>query len=226
MSGGVFDAKGWWDPQGKHRLLHVFNPTRTAYVERACGGLEGKAVLDAGCGGGIFAEALARRGAKVTGIDPSAGAVAAARAHAKAEGLEIAYEEAGIEDYRPKGKKFDAVVCMEMLEHVAAPARAVAALGSLLRPGGDLVTGTINRTPFAYLVMIVGLEQVTGLIPRGTHEYKAFLKPDEIASWCADAGLRVRDVAGANWSFFAKDFRLSATRMPMNYFLHARKEER
>ncbi|MBF2734795.1 MAG: bifunctional 2-polyprenyl-6-hydroxyphenol methylase/3-demethylubiquinol 3-O-methyltransferase UbiG [Betaproteobacteria bacterium AqS2] len=225
MSENVFDAKGWWDPQGKHRLLHVFNPTRTGYVERVCEGLAGKEVLDAGCGGGIFAEALARSGAKVTGIDASAGAIEAAREHAKAEGLDISYEEAGIEDYQ-REKKFDAVVCMEMLEHVAAPAQAVAALAGLLKPGGDLVTGTINRTPFAYLVMIVGLEQVTGLIPRGTHEYKAFLKPDEIASWCADAGLRVKDVAGANWDFFAKDFRLSATRMPMNYFLHARKEEK
>lgn len=217
------DTSAWWDPQGKHRLLHAFNPTRLAYVENALGGLEGKEILDVGCGGGIFTEALAQRGARMTAIDASADAIAAAKAHAAEGKLDIEYQAVALEDYDAGGKLYDAIVCMEMLEHVAAPADAIARLASWLRPGGDLVAATINRTPQSWLVMIVGLEVVTGLIPRGTHEFKAFLKPAEVAAWCEAQGLRVEDVVGANFDFFAKDFRLSATHMPMNYFLHARK---
>lgn len=222
MSAAV-DTSAWWDMQGKHRLLHAFNPTRVAYVENALGGLEGKEILDVGCGGGIFTEALAQRGARLTGIDASADAIAAAKAHAAEGKLAIEYQAVALEDYDAGGKQYDAIVCMEMLEHVAAPAAAIARLAGWLRTGGDLVAATINRTPQSWLVMIVGLEVVTGLIPRGTHEFKAFLKPAEVAQWCEAQGLRVEDVAGANFDFFAKDFRLSATHMPMNYFLHARK---
>lgn len=216
-------AGGWWEEGGRHRLLHVINPVRLAYVEERVGGLEGKRVLDAGCGGGLLAEAMARRGAEVTGIDPSAGAIGAARAHAKEDGLQVSYVESSCADHAADSAgAYDVVTCMEMIEHVDDPAAAVADLASMVGKGGSLVLSTVNRTPVAGLLMIGVLEGALGVIDRGTHEYRMFRTPAEVGGWCRDAGLRVADVAGANWSFFGKTFLLSRMAMPVNYFLHAR----
>lgn len=215
-------AGGWWEAGGRHRLLHVINPVRLAYVEERAGGLEGKRVLDAGCGGGLLAEAMARRGAEVTGIDSSPGAIAAARGHAGEEGLQVEYVESTCAAHAAGGGEYDVVTCMEMLEHVDDPAAAVADLASMVGKGGSLVLSTVNRTPVAGLLMIGVLECGLGVIDRGTHEYRMFRTPSEVGGWCRDAGLRVADVAGANWSFFGKTFLLSRTAMPVNYFLHAR----
>ncbi len=216
-------AGGWWEQGGRHRLLHVINPVRLAYVEERVGGLEGKRVLDAGCGGGILAEAMARKGAEVTGIDASPGAIEAARGHAKEEGLSIEYVESTCAGHAADNAgAYDVVTCMEMIEHVEDPAAAVADLASMVGRGGSLVLSTVNRTPVAGVLMIGVLEGALGVIDRGTHEYRMFRTPGEVGSWCRDAGLRVADVAGANWSFFGKTFLLSRMAMPVNYFLHAR----
>ncbi|MEM9057635.1 MAG: bifunctional 2-polyprenyl-6-hydroxyphenol methylase/3-demethylubiquinol 3-O-methyltransferase UbiG, partial [Pseudomonadota bacterium] len=193
-----FDAMAarWWDPEGDSAPLHAINPLRLGYVaERAT--LDGATVVDVGCGGGILTEALARRGARATGIDLGAAALGAARQHAQDAGLDIEYRKQSVErlaDDRPGA--FDIVTCMEMLEHVPDPASVVAACRRLVRPGGHVIFSTINRNPKSYLFAIVGAEYVLGLLPRGTHDFTKFIRPSELALWARDSELRVHDITG------------------------------
>ena len=218
-----FGAHGWWEEGGRHRLLRAFVPVRCAYMRERLGDLGGKRIAEVGCGGGIFSEALAGAGALVTGVDPSAGAIEAARAHAAASGLEIDYRIGSAADL--EAGAYDAVVCTEVLEHAAEPAALIGQAAALLAAGGSLIVSTLNRNPLAYAAMIVALERVLEALPPGSHRYRDFITPPELARMCRAAGLKVADIAGANWSFFGKTFLLSRSWMPVNYLLHARRAE-
>lgn len=216
----TFGASGWWEDEGSHKLLHIINPVRLRYVKEQLGGLAGKKIADVGCGGGIFAEALAGAGASVVAVDPSSAAIETATNHAAAAALPIDYQ-VGTAASLLSGD-FDAVTCMEVLEHTSDPAAEVAACAKLLKPSGRLFTATINRTPVAYLSMIVALEKVLQILPDGSHQYGSFIRPDELGKWCKQAELEVVDVVATNWNFFAKAFLLSRSFMPANYMLQAK----
>ncbi|MCY4324858.1 MAG: bifunctional 2-polyprenyl-6-hydroxyphenol methylase/3-demethylubiquinol 3-O-methyltransferase UbiG [Betaproteobacteria bacterium] len=216
-----FGSDGWWEAGGSHSLLRVFAPVRCAYMRERLGELGGRKIADVGCGGGIFSEQLAAAGALVTGVDPSPSAIEAARAHAAGSGLEIDYRAGSAADLESAG--YDAVVCSEVLEHASDPAALVEQCAALLVAGGSLIVSTINRNPLAYAAMIVGMEKVLGALPEGSHNYRQFITPDELSRQCSAAGLKVADIAGANWSFFGKTFLLSRSWMPVNYLLHAKK---
>jgi len=208
-----------WDSSGAFGMLHRMNPVRLGYIA-ARHALSGARVLDVGCGGGILTEGLARAGATVTGIDLSSELLRTAELHALEGGLSIRYLKQSAEalaDSEPGA--FDLVTCLEMLEHVPDPQSVIAALARLVRPGGDLVLSTINRTPKAFLVGIVGAEYVTRLVPQGTHEYARFLKPSEIARAARHAGLEVRDVTGLEMDVLTRTFRLGPD-VGMNYLVH------
>lgn len=215
-------AHEWWDPTGSSRPLHELNPARVEYLERAVG-LAGKTVVDVGCGGGILSEAMARAGAHVLGIDLAPAVVEAARAHAAAGGLEITYRSVSAESLAAERPgSFDLVTCMEMLEHVPDPAAALAALAALVRPGGDVVVSTLNRTWLSFLVAIVGAEYLARALPRGTHDYLKFIRPSELARWGRAAGLSLRDLAGVGYDPLTRSFGLSH-RAAVNYLAHFRR---
>lgn len=213
-------AHRWWDEASEFRPLHEMNPLRLEWID-SLAGLPGKAVLDIGCGGGILAEAMANRAAQVTGIDLASKPLGVARLHALETGVEnIEYLEVSAEDLaaqRPAA--FDVVTCMEMLEHVPDPRSVVAALASLVRPGGHVFLSTINRTPRAYLHAVFGAEYVLRLLPRGTHTYEKFIRPSELAAWGKSAGLETLDVAGLDYDPFTRSARLAGDAR-VNYVAH------
>lgn len=202
-------AAEWWDPHGKFRPLHQIGPARLAFLRdelvrhfRPAGGdrsgdrppsrlrpLEGLGILDIGCGGGLIAEPLARMGAVVTGIDPAEDTIRAARAHGEPQGLKIDYRAARAEDLVAEGATFDAVSCLEVLEHVPDPAAFLATAARLVRPGGQMLVSTINRTMKSYALAIVAAEYVLGWLPRGTHQWERFITPDELGRHLMAAGL-------------------------------------
>ena len=217
-------AHEWWDPNGSSRPLHELNPARVEYLERGVG-LAGKTVVDVGCGGGILSEAMARGGAHVLGIDLAPALVEVARAHAADGGLDIAYRSISAEALaaeRPGG--FNLVTCMEMLEHVPDPAATLAALAALVRPGGDVVVSTLNRTWLSFLVAIVGAEYVARVLPSGTHDYLKFIRPSELARWGRAAGLVLRDLTGVGYDPLTRSFGLSR-RAAVNYLAHFRRAD-
>jgi 2-polyprenyl-6-hydroxyphenyl methylase / 3-demethylubiquinone-9 3-methyltransferase len=199
---GKFDrlAARWWDPDGESRPLHDLNPARLGYVE-SCHPLKGARVLDVGCGGGLLSEAMARAGADVSAIDLAPEVIEVARLHLLESGLQVDYQLRSAEAMAAAHPaSFDVVTCMEMLEHVPDPAAVIAACATLLKPGGKLVVSTLNRTPQAFGLAIVGAEYLLRLLPRGTHRYASFIRPSELASWMRDAGLEPRDVAGLHYN--------------------------
>ncbi len=201
-------ASGWWDPQGEFKPLHDINPLRLDYIESG-GGLAGKRVLDVGCGGGILAEAMAMRGARVTGIDASEAALTAARAHLEESGVEVDYVCATAERMAQEhAQAFDVVTCMEMLEHVPDPASVMASCARLARPGAEVVVSTINRNPKSYLLAIIGAEYILGLLPRGTHDYAKFIRPSELDGWARSAGLRLEALRGMTYNPLMRRYRL------------------
>jgi 2-polyprenyl-6-hydroxyphenyl methylase/3-demethylubiquinone-9 3-methyltransferase len=215
-------AGRWWDPMGPSRPLHELNPIRLQYLERAAP-LAGRSVVDVGCGGGILSEAMARRGARVLGIDLARPVLDVAELHALQSGIAVEYREIAAESLAEEHSgEFDLATCMEMLEHVPDPAAALAALGKLVRPGGDIVVSTLNRHPRAFAVAILGAEYIARVLPRGTHDYLKFIRPSELARWGRTAGLELRDLAGIGYNPFTRAFRLSAdTRI--NYLAHFRR---
>jgi len=216
-------AHRWWDPQGEFRPLHAINPLRLEWIERHAP-LEGRDVLDVGCGGGILAEAMARRGARVTGIDLAEKPLNVARLHLLESGLEVRYETASAEDYAAAhAGGFDVLSCMEMLEHVPDPASAVAACGRLLQPGGWAFFSTINRNPKSYLFAVIGAEYVLRLLPKGTHDYARFIRPSELARWCRDAGLREVELTGMTYNPLTQRYRLGPD-CDVNYLLCCRRD--
>ncbi len=215
-------AEEWWNPEGKFRPLHAINPLRLDYIARHCE-LSGANVLDVGCGGGLLAEGMAARGARVTGIDRSPKALAVARLHAEKSGTPVEYVEADAETWAGEHPEaYDVVTCLEVLEHVPDVPRTIAACASMLRPGGHFFFATINRTPAAFLKAIVGAEYVLGWLPKGTHRYAKFIRPSEIVAACRAAGLEVTDLAGMSYSLLTDRFHLSDD-LAVNYLGVAQK---
>jgi 2-polyprenyl-6-hydroxyphenyl methylase/3-demethylubiquinone-9 3-methyltransferase len=215
-------AHRWWDPQGEFRPLHEINPLRLGWIaERAA--LAGREVLDVGCGGGILAEAMARAGARVTGIDLSEKPLRVAQLHLHESGLAVDYRSISAEDLaRERPASFDVVTCMELLEHVPDPASMVAACATLVRPGGHVIFSTINRNPKAYLFAVVGAEYVLKLLPKGTHDYERFIKPSELARWSRAAGLVVADMTGMLYNPLTKVYSTGRD-CDVNYLVHCTK---
>ncbi|MGI9245110.1 MAG: bifunctional 2-polyprenyl-6-hydroxyphenol methylase/3-demethylubiquinol 3-O-methyltransferase UbiG [Steroidobacteraceae bacterium] len=215
-------ASRWWDPRGEMRPLHDLNPVRLQYVERS-GTLAGRAVLDVGCGGGLLAEAMARKGARVTGIDMAEDLVQVARLHALDAGVEVTYLYQAAEQHAElHAGAYDIVTCMEMLEHVPDPAAVIAALAQLVRPGGHVFVSTLNRTLKSYALAVVGAEYVLRLLPAGTHTYEKFIRPSELRDWSASAGLSVTDIAGLDYDPFSHRAKLTSD-ASVNYLMHLRR---
>ena len=209
-------ANRWWDPDGPQKPLHALNPVRLDYVA-ARQPLAGARVLDVGCGGGLLSEALARQGAQVTALDLAPDLIKVARLHRLESGLEVDYRVQSVEDLAAEAPaSFDAITCMEMLEHVPRPGAILQACARLLKPGGKLFLSTLNRTPAAFALAIVGAEYVARLLPRGTHHYQDFIKPSELAAWLRAAGLQLEDVSGLAYEPWRNRARLS-TRTDVNY---------
>ncbi len=216
-------AARWWDPDGEMAPLHVINPVRARYIEQAAGSLAGKAAVDIGCGGGLLSEALAVRGATVTGIDLAHDVLAAARAHLKTSKLKVDYRALAAEALAAEQPAaFDLVTCLEMLEHVPDPASVVAACATLARPGAPVVFSTINRNPKAWALAIVAAEYVLGLLPRGTHDYARLIRPSELARWAEAAGLDVVEIRGLTYNPLLKAAQLSDD-CDVNYLMLCRK---
>ena len=189
-------ASRWWDPLGPQRALHELNPARLSYIAGRTR-LRGARVLDVGCGAGLLSEALAREGADVVALDLAPELIEIARLHLLESGLKVDYRLQSVESLASESPaSFDAITCMEMLEHVPDPVSVLRACAALLKPGGKLFLSTLNRTPAAFAVAIVGAEYLAGLLPKGTHDYKSFIKPSELAAWLREAGLQLDDVSG------------------------------
>lgn len=219
-----FDAAAprWWDPDGEFRPLHDLNPARLDYID-ARAGLAGKRVLDVGCGGGLLAEGMARRGARVTGIDLAPEALAVARLHAVESGVSVEYRHVAVETLaEAEPGSFDLVTCLEMLEHVPDPAAIVTALARLVRPGGHVVCSTINRNAKSFALAIVGAEYLLRLLPMGTHRYARLIRPSELSRWARDAGLELAELAGLEYDPIARKARVSAD-VSINYLAHYRR---
>ena len=215
-------AHRWWDPHAEFRPLHEINPLRLAYIDGTAG-LKARRVLDVGCGGGILAEAMAARGALVTGIDLAEKPLAVARLHLMESGLGVDYRLVSAEALaREEPGRFDVVTCMELLEHVPDPAATVGACGELVKAGGHVFFATINRNLKAYLLAVVGAEYVLRLLPRGTHDYARFIKPSELAAMCRPAGLSVADLTGMTYNPLTRVYALGRD-TDVNYILHAQK---
>ena len=216
-------AHRWWDTRSEFRPLHEINPLRLRWIDDlAC--LQGKTVLDVGCGGGILAESMARRAASVVGIDLATKPLGVARLHALDAGVtNIDYREIAVEALATEEPAhFDAVTCMEMLEHVPDPASVVMACSRLVKPGGWVFFSTIHRNPKAFLMAIVGAEYLLGLLPKGTHEYSKFIRPSELARWAREAGLQLVQSRGISYNPFTQRYRLGDD-TSVNYLLAAQR---
>ncbi len=215
-------ANRWWDPDGPQKPLHALNPARLDYVAARVP-LAGAKVLDVGCGGGLLSEAMAKAGAKVTALDLAPELVKVARLHALESGVEVDYRVQAVEALASaEPGSFDAITCMEMLEHVPDPAAILRACAGLLRPGGRLFVSTINRTPAAFALAIVGAEYIARLLPTGTHRYSEFIRPSELAAWLRAAGLDLEDVSGLRYEPWRNAARV-VSRTDVNYLACARK---
>jgi 2-polyprenyl-6-hydroxyphenyl methylase/3-demethylubiquinone-9 3-methyltransferase len=212
-------AHRWWDPEGEFRPLHDINPLRLEWITRHAE-LDGRSVLDVGCGGGILAEAMAQRGARVTGIDLSEKALRVAQLHLHQSQLSIQYVKTSVEECTGE---FDVVTCMELLEHVPEPASMVGACARLVRPGGQVFFSTINRNPKSYLFAVIGAEYVLGLLPKGTHDYLRFIKPSELARWTRAAGLRTDELIGMSYNPITRRYRLGSD-CDVNYLVRCTRD--
>ena len=215
-------AHRWWDPNSEFKPLHEINPLRLDYIDKRVG-LAGKKVVDVGCGGGILSESMAARGADVTGIDLGEKALTVAKLHLLESGRQVDYRLVSAEALAAEMPgQFDAVTCMEMLEHVPDPASIVRACATLVKPGGHVFLSTINRNPKSYLFAVVGAEYVLKLLPRGTHDYAKFIKPSELARYCREAGLDVIEVIGLSYNPFTRVYSLGRD-TDVNYIVATQK---
>lgn len=201
-------AHRWWDPNSEFKPLHDINPLRLDWIDGAVG-LAGRTVLDVGCGGGLLSEGMAARGATVTGIDLSEKPLGVARLHLLESGQQVDYRKIAAEQLAAESPaSFDAVTCLEMLEHVPDPASTVAACARLVKPGGSVFFSTINRNPKAYLLAVVGAEYVLGMLPKGTHDYAKFIKPSELARWAKESGLEPEEFVGMSYNPLSRSYAL------------------
>ena len=215
-------ANRWWDPEGPQKALHALNPVRLQYAKQRVA-LRDAVVLDVGCGGGLLSEALAKEGAKVTALDLAPELIKVAKLHRLESGVAVDYRLQSVEALAAEQPgSFDAITCMEMLEHVPDPSAIIAACASLLKPGGQLFLSTLNRTPAAFALAIVGAEYVARLLPKGTHQYQDFIKPAELAAWLRAADLQLQDVSGLAYEPWRNGARL-ISRTDVNYLASASK---
>jgi 2-polyprenyl-6-hydroxyphenyl methylase/3-demethylubiquinone-9 3-methyltransferase len=218
-------AHRWWDPTSEFRPLHEINPLRLAHIERLAGGLAGKAILDVGCGGGILAEAMAARGARVTGIDLADKPLKVAMLHRLETGSAVDYRLQSAESLAQESPgAYDVVTCMEMLEHVPDPPSVVEACARLVKPGGLVFFSTINRNAKSFAFAIVGAEYILRLLPRGTHEFARFIRPSELSRACREAGLRVFDLTGMTYNPLSRRYALGRD-VDVNYLLGAARDQ-
>ncbi|WP_432453631.1 bifunctional 2-polyprenyl-6-hydroxyphenol methylase/3-demethylubiquinol 3-O-methyltransferase UbiG [Agarivorans sp. QJM3NY_29] len=218
-------ASRWWDEQGDFKTLHQINPLRLDYIERGAKGLFGKQVLDIGCGGGILAESMALRGADVTAIDMGQEQIEVAKLHALETGAQLTYLQTTAEQHaEQQPAQYDVVTCMEMLEHVPDPSSVIAACAKLVKPGGYLFVSTINRTPKAYLFMILAAEKLLKLVPNGTHQHDKFIRPSELLSWADEHSLQSQAITGVQFYPVIEHFRLSPN-VDVNYMLQLAKQD-
>lgn len=215
-------ASRWWDPTSEFKPLHDINPLRLAWID-AITGLNGKRVIDIGCGGGILAESMASAGANVTGIDMAEKPLKVARLHSLESGVRVEYRKTTAEDIAAsEAGGFDVVTCMEMLEHVPDPAATVRAAATLAKPGAHLFFSTINRNPKSYLFAVIGAEYLLRLLPRGTHDYTKFIKPSELAAHVRAAGLELLEIKGMSYNPFNHRYALGSD-TSVNYLIACRK---
>lgn len=213
-------AHRWWDPNSEFKPLHDINPLRLDWIDQIIG-LAGKAIVDVGCGGGLLSEGMATRGAHVTGIDLSEKPLGVARLHLLESGQKVDYRLISAEalaDEMPA--TFDAVTCLEMLEHVPDPASTITACARLVKPGGQVFFSTLNRNPKAYLLAVVGAEYILNMLPKGTHDYAKFIKPSELARWCKAANLEPQEVIGMSYNPLTRQYSLGQD-SSVNYLLRA-----
>ena len=217
-------AEKWWDLEGEFKPLHQINPLRVNFIKDRVQ-LEGKRVLDIGCGGGILSEALSSAGADVIGIDASSQTIGVAKSHANAVNSKVTYIESTIEEFLLNNKNdlFDVITCLEMLEHVPAPNQIIENCHSLLKDNGDIFLSTINRNPRSYLFAIIGAEYILNLLPKGTHEYSKFIKPSELTAWIRNSGLDLKETIGLSYNPITDHYWLGKD-IQVNYMVHARKD--
>ena len=216
-------ASRWWDKDSEFKPLHDINPLRANWIDNLSPVAE-KKVLDVGCGGGILAEALAQRGAMVTGIDMGDAPLGVAKLHQLESGSSIDYHKSTAEDFaKDHENAFDVVTCLEMLEHVPYPSSVVSACAKMVKPGGHVFFSTINRNPKAFLFAIIGAEYILRLLPRGTHEYAKFIRPSELVNWSREANLQVNQMTGLLFNPLTKKYKLSDTDIDVNYMISTQK---
>ncbi|QFU75324.1 bifunctional 2-polyprenyl-6-hydroxyphenol methylase/3-demethylubiquinol 3-O-methyltransferase UbiG [Halioglobus maricola] len=214
-------ASRWWDRNSEFKPLHDINPLRANYID-GISPVAGKRLVDVGCGGGILAEAMAQRGATVTGIDMGEAPLSVAKLHGLESGVEVDYQQSTAEELAEREPgAFDVVCCLEMLEHVPDPGAIIQACADMAKPGGNLYFSTINRNLKAYAFAIVGAEHILQLLPAGTHEYDKFIKPSEMAGWIRDAGLLLKDQTGLTYNPLTRIYRLNPSDVSVNYMVHA-----
>jgi len=212
----------WWDAESEFKPLHEINPLRLQYIDQKAN-LAGKMAVDVGCGGGLLSEAMAKAGATVSGIDMGKGPIEVAKLHLLESNLEIDYQQISAEEFAEQNTEaFDVVTCMEMLEHVPDPESIIQSCAKMVKPGGEVFFSTLNRNAKSYVHAIIGAEYILKMLTPGTHDYKKFIKPSELARWIRSAGLELQDMTGLTYNPLNKNYKLSKD-IDVNYMVHARK---